>query len=49
MWKSTCGYGITALTNSRIDSLSNKFTPKLINGDYYASMAIFLDEVENYL
>lgn len=48
-WLSTCGYGITALTDSRIDSLGNNFAPKLTNGDYYASMVTFLNQVESYL
>ena len=48
-WLSTCGYGITALTDNRIDDLGNNFAPMLTSGDYYDSMMIFLNQVESYL
>lgn len=48
-WLSTCGYGITVLTDDRIDDLGNRFSPKLTSSEYYNSMVIFLNQVENYL
>ena len=46
---STCGYGITALTDNRIDDLGDRLTPKLASGDYYDSMIIFLNQITSYL
>lgn len=48
-WLSTSGYGITALTDSKIDNLGDYFVPKLTSGDYYDSMVTFLNQVESYL
>ena len=48
-WLSTCGYGIEALTDARIENIGNTFAPELTNGNYYTAMTVFLDKVESYL
>lgn len=45
----TCGYGITAMTDYGRDVLSDDFVPYLSSGDYYEAFNIFAEGCGNYL
>lgn len=45
----TCGYGITAMTDYGREVLSDEFVPYLSGGDYYRAFDIFAEGCENYL
>lgn len=43
---STCGYGITAITDDGLDYMSEQFVPYLSNGEYEEAFDVFIDECE---
>ena len=42
-WISTCGYGITAITDAGIDYISDSFLPGLSDGDYAKAFTLYAD------
>lgn len=48
-WISTCGYGITALTDAGIQYIGDQFEDDLTNGDYYDGFEKYVDLVEDFV
>ena len=48
-WISTCGYGITAFTDAGLEYLSDRFLPKLSDGEYAKSFEIFADQCDAFI
>ena len=48
-WISTCGYGITALTDAGIEYIGNQFESDLSNGYYYDGFETYVNLVEDFV
>ena len=48
-WISTCGYGITAVTDAGIDYLSDRFLPSLSDGEYAEAFEIFAQDCDELI
>lgn len=48
-WVSTCGFGITAVTDAGLDYMSDKFLPYLSDGDYYAAFDKFASLCDSFV
>lgn len=48
-WISTCGYGITALTDAGIEYIGEQFTEDLSDGNYYYAIETYINEVEDFV
>ena len=48
-WMSTCGYGITAFTDSKQESMYDEFLPLLSDGDYAASFTKYAELCDEIL
>lgn len=48
-WISTCGYGITALTDAGIQYIGDKFEGDLSNGYYYDGFVTYVNLVEDFV
>ncbi len=48
-WISTCGYGITALTDAGIQYIGDQFEDDLSNGDYYDGLNTYINLVEEFV
>lgn len=48
-WISTCGYGITALTDAGIQYIGDQFESDLSNGDYYDGFTTYVNLVEDFV
>lgn len=48
-WISTCGYGITALTDAGIEYIGEKFESDLTDGNYYDGFNTYIDLVEEFV
>ena len=46
---STCGYGMTAITDDGIEYISNKFLPDLSDGDYMAAFAAYAELCDEFI
>lgn len=46
---STCGFGITALTDARIDYIGDKMLDDLKDGDYYSAFRIFAEQCDIFI
>lgn len=46
---STCGYGMTAITDDGIEYISNQFLPDLSDGDYMAAFAAYADLCDEFI
>ena len=46
---STSGFGITALTNKKLNIISDKFTPYLSNKQYQKAFTVFADKCDEYI
>lgn len=47
-WISTCGYGITAITDDGIDYISEQFLPNLSDGNYAAAFATYAELCDEF-
>ena len=48
-WVSTCGYGITAITDAGLEYMSGEFVPHFSDGDYTGGFARFAELVEQFV
>ena len=48
-WISTCGYGITALTDFGIEKIGEDMVPDLSDGDYYDAFVTFVKDCDSYV
>lgn len=48
-WISTCGYGITALTDAGIEYIGNQFESDLSNEYYYDGLVTYVNLVEDFV
>ena len=48
-WISTCGYGLTALTDAGIQYIGDQFESDLTNEDYYEGLNTYIDLVEDFV
>lgn len=48
-WISTCGFGITALTDDDIDAIGEEMSQDLSDGDFYDAFVTFADECDRYV
>lgn len=48
-WVSTCGFGITAVTDAGREYISEKFLPHLSDGNYYDAFMIFADLCDDFV
>ena len=48
-WVSTCGFGITAVTDAGLDYMSDKFLPYLSDGDYYEAFDKFASLCDSFV
>lgn len=46
---STCGYGITAITDAGRESMSDRFVPYLSDGDYSEAFELYADLCDDYV
>lgn len=46
---STTGYGITVITDAGLDYISDKFSPKLSDGNYMEAFEIFADQCDKFI
>lgn len=47
-WMSTCGYGITAITDAGIEYISDEFVPYLSSGDYLEAFTAYADLCDEF-
>ena len=48
-WISTCGFGVTALSDDDIDVIGEEITPDLTDGNYYEAFVMFAEECDRYV
>lgn len=48
-WLSTCGYGMTAITEDGVSYISGKFLPSLKNGDYAKAFAVYAGQCDEFI
>lgn len=48
-WVSTCGYGITVITDAGLERMSEMFLPSLSDGKYFKAFKTFAEQCDNYI